>query len=137
MFFFLKWFSPTLKIRILLAEIFPPIFWFVNFEFSATTRRLWLAKSGISHCHIGMIHGMIKWSKQKFEFLSFYWNQLKKSLCKMDKVKLEDFKCGNVGCEKIPKPGDKIYRCPLAPIQVCLQQWTWIEADKLKLEIRK
>ena len=28
----------------------------------------------------------------------------------MDKVKLEDFKCGY--CEKIPKPGDRIYRCP-------------------------
>ena len=27
----------------------------------------------------------------------------------MDEVKLEDFKCGN--CEKIPKPGDKIYIC--------------------------
>ena len=45
---------------------------------------------------------------------------------KMDRVKLEEFKCSNYytgaegptnygGCGKIPSPGDKIYSCSLCP----------------------
>merc|ERR1712018_251397 len=47
---------------------------------------------------------------KKVEFV-FYRNQLKKSLVKMDKIKLEDFMCGHADCWKIPKPGDEIYSC--------------------------
>ena len=41
----------------------------------------------------------------------------------MDKLKLEDFMCGDANCLKIPNPGDKIYSCSASYDQGVTFQW--------------